>query len=228
MATVWLIRVLAPLMGLAILAFTLPQLLTAPERAASLPAGFRLRGLALELVDTKADLEQIQAKYKSDNKTIESEITMDFALGIPVYLITFVSIGLWLFRHQELPFNLALAAAIVICVTAAAGFDVLENLNILGAVHHPPTSIPDQIRHAAIMKWLLLCITLLFTATPFLWSRSWFAVVGLIYLASAVVGIVGLIGPRWLVQIMFVLMGLALIPTGEAVWRLTAKTLLAP
>jgi hypothetical protein len=47
------------------------------------------------------------------------------------------------------------------------------------------------------------------------------ALVGLIYVSAAVIGIAGLAGPRRLVQFMFMLMGLGLSLTGEAVYYLT-------
>ena len=72
------------------------------------------------------------------------------------------------------------------------------------------------------MKWFLLCVSLLITSVPFLLSKNGpIALVGLVHVIAAVIGIAGVAGPRRLVQFMFMLMGLALSLTGEAIYQLT-------
>jgi hypothetical protein len=219
----WIIRILAPLVGLAILAQTLSKLpRSPPANAPALPEGFRLRGLALELVSSESDLVRIKERYRSDKADIRREINLDFAVAIPAYLILFVLIGCWMVFRGDSAIGMTVGAALILSITLAACFDIRENFGILAALAPHDASVVDVIRHASLVKWFLLCVSLLIVSLPLLLSKNApIALVGLIYVSAAVIGIAGLAGPRRLVQFMFMLMGLGLSLTGEAVYYLT-------
>jgi hypothetical protein len=222
----WIIRILAPLVGLAILAQTLSKLpKSPPANAPALPEGFRLRGLALELVSSESDLVRIKERYLSDKADIRQEIHLDFAVAIPAYLILFVFIGCWIMLHWDSAAGMTLGAALILFAALAACFDIRENFGILAVLAPHDESAVSVIRHASLVKWFLLCVSLLITSVPLLLSKNVpLAIVGLVYVSAAVIGIAGLAGPRRLVQFMFVLMGLALSLTGEALYHLTKIT----
>ena len=219
----WIIRILAPLVGLAILAQTLSKLpRSPPPNVPALPEGFRLRGLALELVSSEPDLVTIKERYRSDKADIRQEINLDFAVAIPAYLILFVLIGCWMVFRWDSAIAVIVGATLVLFITLAACFDIRENFGILAALAPHDASVVDVIRHASLVKWFLLCVSLLITSLPLVLSKNApIALVGLIHVSAAVIGIAGLAGPRRLVQFMFMLMGLGLSLTGEAIYYLT-------
>src|SRR3977135_4010908 len=117
----WLIRILAPLVGLTILAQTLSKLLRSPPaNAPPLPEGFRMRGLALELVSSESDLARIKERYLSDKADIRKEIHLDFAVAIPAYLILFVLVGCWIVFHCDSATGVTAGAALILSATLAA------------------------------------------------------------------------------------------------------------
>jgi hypothetical protein len=214
---IWIIRILAPLLGVGTLALTLPDLLGSPW--SGLPQGYRLPGIALDLArDSRTVLKLFRAK-KPDGTTpttraFRRDLKLDQYIVVPLYILLFVAVGLWLVGGTAL-YARWLGIAGMVCVALAGLFDTLENIRtfrVLDAVDDPPLAdaVVDRMRQASVAKWAFIAGTLVFLSVPFLVNpRS--IVVGVISLLTAVVFAVGLAGHRPLVEWGFGSMGLTLL-----------------
>ena len=203
-------RFVAPLAGLMLLLITLPRLLG----PAALPRGFHLPGLLLELVETEDEVEAVKRVTPPD--TIRQALKFDNFVFIPLYTLIFLVLGYWLAGRAQ-PFALALGIMVCVGVVVMAGFDVLENARTYEVLKASSPQVVDAIRHAALVKWSILFALALVLSLPFLRSGGWLFLVGLLYLVTAAVGLLGVVWFRPLVQWGFMLTGLSLLVTGEAV-----------
>jgi hypothetical protein len=212
---IWFLRVAAPLGGLAVLGATVPKLLGSHP----LPGGFRLPVIALELVENVEQVNHIKGVLSPDE--IRRALNFDLYAFIPLYVALFLALSYWLIR-RDIPYAYFLGIAVGSCVVGAAVFDVIENAQTFSALRELDQLAVDRIRQAALVKWSLFFVMMALLAVPFAWRGGWvFAVAG-VYLAAAGVGVMGVIGNRPLIEWAFALVGLALIPTGEAI-RLVAE-----
>jgi hypothetical protein len=209
----WFIRIYAPLAGCLLLLVTVQSFI---QPVKNLPRGFRKKALALELVQDTDEVSQILKVYKPED--IRRDLKFDTFAFIPLYVLLFLSLGFW-FKGRELPAASAFALAIGICIVAAGLFDVLENLRQCAILENLDQSGVDRIRQAALAKWFLLFLTTAILSIPFLWRGNWVVMLGLLYLATAIVGCIGVFfeSHRTLIEWGFSLLSVALLLTGEAI-----------
>lgn len=219
----WFIRVVAPLAGLVLFRIT-PQLL-----APSPPGldGFHSPVIALELVENEQQVRDILAVYEQRNpqpaaEQIRREIQLDNWVIIPVYTLLFLAFSLWL-SGSDRPRARALVIALVAGAVGAAASDLAENASILAALESLSQPVVDSIRQASLVKWALLAVLIGLLAVPFLTHKGWVRIVGLLYLLAGVVGLGGVLWQRPLLEWFFALMGLALLPSGEAIRAMTGS-----
>jgi hypothetical protein len=180
-----------------------------------LPGGFHRQALALELVRNPDDIEQITRVYPPPE--VNRDLMLDTSVFIPLYVLLFLSISLWL-AGSHVPRPLLLAGVIAACVLLAGAFDVAENLRQWAILERADQAGADRVRHAALVKWFLLFFMTAVLSLPFLRRRSWVRTVGILYLLTAAVGITGVLDASRhpLIEWGFTILGLALLPTGEA------------
>ena len=215
----WFLRVAAPLAGLAILGMTLPKLLGSQPLPGG--SGFRLRVIALELVENEDQVNKIQRVYPPNE--IRAELNLDLYVIIPLYVALFIALSYWLIR-RNMPYAYFLGTTLASCVVGAALFDVTENLQTFSALRELDQLIVDHIRQAAFVKWSLFFVMMGLLAVPFAWRGGWVLAVAGVNLAAASVGVLGLIWYRPLIEWAFALIGLALVPTGEAIRTIAKRT----
>jgi hypothetical protein len=211
---VWVVSTLG---GLAIFLGTVWRLL----RSRPLRSGFRLPALALELVQDEEQVKAIEEKYPPER--IRRDLRLDLFVFIPLYLALFLALGYWLLRSDALPYAHLLGIAASLCVAGAALFDVLENLRTFSVLRQLNQSGVDRIRRAALAKWSLFFVMMALLAIPFAWQGGWLLIVAAIYLIAAGTGIIGLVWHRPLIEWAFALVGLALAPTGEAIYAIAER-----
>jgi len=209
----WFIRIFAPLGG-CLLLLTAVQSFIKPVK--DLPRGFRKKALALELVQNTDEAEQILKVYKPEE--VNRDLKFDTFAFIPLYVLQFLALSIWL-KGRDVPYASVLAIAIGACIVLAGLFDVLENLGQWAILKKLDQAGVNRIRQAALLKWFLLFLTMACLSIPFLWRRNWVVLVGLLYLATAAIGLLGVFSSsqRPLIEWAFSLLGVALLLTGEAI-----------
>jgi hypothetical protein len=209
-------RYAAPIAGVLLLFATLPNLL----KATTLPRGFHIPGLLLELVENEDEVKAVE-KVKLPDK-IRRDLWIDTLGFIPFYTFLFLVIGYWLMK-RDVPFAFALGVIACVGIVLVAGFDLLENARIFSVLKASSPQLVDGIRHAALGKWGLMFALVLMISYPFLRSGGWLLAVGLVYLIAAVVGLLGVFWHRPLVEWGFMLVALSMLVSGEAVRYIPAK-----
>lgn len=89
--------------------------------------------------------------------------------------------------------------AAVVCATAAAVFDVVENINIAALLDAAEIKayMVRNVAAAGFGKWLLVSLSTLILSLVFL-RGDWLALLGALYLLITVLGVYGLLrDPRW-------------------------------
>jgi patatin-related protein len=114
-------------------------------------------------------------------------------------------------------------ALLLVCVIGAGMFDWRENERIAIAVATLDQQAVSAIREAAFVKWVLFCAIMICLGAAFLAHRGAVRILGIVYLAVAASGILGLLVDGRLLELFFGLIGLALIPTGAAIWEIAIQ-----
>jgi len=217
-AITWLVRCLAPLLGAGILFLTVPKLFRPPPRG--LPAGQRLPGVSLEVAKNAEEAADIITNVPRPTHEIRRELRLDQYLIIPLYVLLFVALGVWL-TSRRLPLAGGLGVAVCVLIGLAAYFDGQENrrtfyvLDALdaGSLKNSPV---EQMRRASLLKWGFIAAALGVVSVAFFLSGRCL-VVAFIYLLAALSFAIGISLYRPGLEWGFALMGLALLPTGEAI-----------
>ena len=216
MCFVW---VVASFGGLAVFVLIVRKLFD----SRTLPGGFRMPAIALELVRDEKQLEDLLREYPSWKA--HKDLKMDLFVFIPVYVLLFGTLVYSLAWGGTLPYTPFLGIAVFLCIVGAALCDVVENLRTFAVLRTPNRAAVRRVRRAACIKWSLLFIAMALLAIPFAWQGGWFLIVATLYLAAAGVGALGLIRHPPLIEWAFALIGLALVPTGEALFAMVGKML---
>lgn len=172
-------------------------------------SGFTNRVLAMELVRTNRDVQEIVGELGDPNREVmRGKVQKDF-LFIPSYALLFAALG-WLLGRSHYRFAIWIGAAIAACAAGAAAFDVLENLRIFHVLDARLTdttqTMLDTLRSASLVKWAFVFIAMaLLSPIGFLrrelftlpigspWLAAVFGVIiALAYLLAAVIGLIGL------------------------------------
>jgi hypothetical protein len=182
--------------------------------------------LAVEVLDSAQRghdlLGQPPAVGENENEpraAIRDQMHRDFVF-IAAYGLLFMAMSL-LLAGQSFRGAVWLAAAAGACAVAAAIFDVRENLNIL---HFLSLSVPTDadaraIRCVALMKWGLIAATMALLSSLFFGRGHWLlTAIGVLFVATAVIGFSGLVCQRALDQI-FLPMGPVLVATAFVCFR---------
>lgn len=206
----------APIAGVMLLFMTLPKLL----KPTTLPRGFHLSGILLELVENEDEVEAVKKVKPPDS--IRRDLWGDTLAFIPFYTFLFLVIGYWLMK-RDVPLAFALGVVACIGTVLVAGFDLLENARIFSVLKASSPQLVDGIRHAALGKWGLMFALVLMISYPFLRSGGWLLLVGLVYLLASIVGLLGVFWHRPLVEWGFMLVALSMLVSGEAVRYIPAK-----
>ena len=215
MGSVWVIGTLG---GLGIFSTSVWRLLGSRR----LPGGFRLRAIALELVRDEGQLRNLLKECCYPPDKAEKDLKLDDRILIPAYAILFVALTVSLLRSGALPNSLG--AAVLLCVTGAALSDYWENHRARAVLRARDQTTLDRLRPVAYAKWALLFVLMALLAVAFARQGGWFVIVAAIYLATAGVGSLGLLGRRPpLVEWAFALMRLALAVTGAALLLAIAR-----
>ena len=94
---------------------------------------------------------------------------------------------------------LVLSVVVVMTGTAAALADIIENKRILAILNMPSGDQAEKqavrIRRAAVLKFTMIFITIAVLALTFLLRTDLSSIIGYLYLAGALMGIVGLASP---------------------------------
>lgn len=211
---VWILRVAAPLGGLAILLATVPRLFE-PE----VFRGFHLPMVALELVENEEEVERVMDEL--GEQKIRSNLNADYVF-IGIYTLALLRLGFWLFR-RDMPRARPLGLLLGLCTLGAASFDVVENARTSAMLDDTSRTVIDGVRHAALAKWALFFAATGVLAAVFLPRKGWGLVAGGFCLAISVLGALGLVWQRSLIEYAFILVGLALAPSGEALRELSER-----
>lgn len=214
----WIVRIVAPLLGLGILFLTVPKLLCPPPPG--LPEGQCLPGVSLESARNTEEVTNIIGKVPRPTDEVRKELRIDQYLSIPIYVLLFVALGVWLTSRNQ-PLAVVFGIAVIICIVLAAHFDYKENnrtFSVLSAFDTQSLndSAVKQMQQASLLKWGLIAAALAIMSVPFFQSGR-LIVVACIYALATISFAIGIMGYRPGLEWGFALMGLALLPTGEAI-----------
>lgn len=149
--------------------------------------------LAMEMARDMRDVEAVVGReVGGGDRELMAELQYtDFAF-IFAYWAEFLLISYLLSRRERffnlfpIPVPKVLAAAAGLCATAAAAFDVVENLAILRVLKHTAEPLYDglarQIYSAAIWKWGLLFVAMFLLSFVFIGRRDWASARGVLYM----------------------------------------------
>jgi hypothetical protein len=171
-------------------------------------SGFTKHVLAIELVRTNSDVQEIVGELGDPNREVmRGKVQKDFFF-IPAYALLFAALG-WLLGRSNYRFAIWVGAAIVACAAGAAVFDVIENLRIFGVLDarlaDATQAMVDSLRSASLVKWAFVFISIALLSPIVFLRRELFtlpigpprlaAVFGVIIaLAYLLAGFIGLIG----------------------------------
>lgn len=209
-------RVAALFAGMLLLFMTLSKLL----KPTTLPRGFHIPGILLELAESEDEVEAVKQVKPPDE--IRKDLWNDTLIFIPLYTFLFFVIGLWL-TGRGVPFAFQLGIATCVGTVVMAAFDLLENMRISEAIKASSPQIVESIRHAALVKWGILFGLVLMVSYPFLRAGGWLLIFGTLFLITSVVGLLGVFWHRPLVEWGFMLVGLSLLVMRVAVQHIPAR-----
>ena len=177
-----------------------------------IPGGFRSWLTAIRFASSKAEIEKIIGQRGDARRDAMQESIMAEFLFIAVYWLLFMAMSriLYLsatsFERSPVAFGdhspycaLALSIIVVLTGTAAALTDIVENKGILKILDMPSNDEAEKqagkIRRAAVLKFTMVFITIAVLALTFLLRTDSISIIGYLYLAGALMGIVGLASP---------------------------------
>lgn len=202
-----LVGISSCVIGSVILLWTLSALLSPPPD--SLPPGFHLLGLALELPASPDEVGRINPQLKDQ---VKNGLWADSFLVVPVYVLLFVAQGVLLRRNG---WNV-IGIGVIVCAVLAGLADEIENSRqvVLLQANHPTDPQVLHVYIAASFKWALLGVVMLLLGTA-AWERDgWWKLASSVSFSSAALLLMGIGVHRPLVQYGFTLMGLALVAVG--------------
>ena len=191
-----------------------------------LEGGVRRPVLALELARTVPGADQAVARA-GGVEGVRKHLRGD-RVFIGVYVILYALLGVLLSRRIEGPLCwVAVAGVAAVALTGA--LDVLENGRIAAFVGASPTGadrapLVDAMRSASLLKWAAFFLAVALLGVPLWHSGGPRAAVGALYLLVAVVGAVGLAGPRAAIEWALTLSLAAAAPSLAAMWTLWRGT----
>lgn len=186
--------------------------------------------VALELANTTDEVAGIVGKADSENrKTARNGIKWDFVL-IAAYWLLLVSLSVLLVQ-RDLSFGAWFAVLAAVCVTAAAQMDFLENLRLYTLLDTPPDELEVQavhdVRDAARLKFGLIFVAAASLSPVFLWRTDWWLFgIGVLFVLSAAVGLLGLWQYRAAVDWAFLLTILGVLAIAVAFNRVPRESLM--
>lgn len=171
-------------------------------------SGFTKHVLAIELVKTTSDVQEIVGELGDPNREVmRGKVQKDFFF-IPSYALLFAALG-WLLGRSNFRFAIWVGAAIVACAAGAAVFDVIENLRIFHVLDarlaDTTQTMLDSLRSASLVKWALVFIAMALLSPIVFLRREMFTlpiaprltavfrvIIALAYLLAAIIGLIGL------------------------------------
>lgn len=147
--TVWLLGFLA---SIAVLAFGIWLQVSLAQhwtRPATLPHGINNPVLAMQMAQPPWPVEILAPGQNMAEMTRQQYIDFGY---IPSYIALFISIGI-LQWHSDRRWIAALGLVSMVLILIAAGFDVAENLAILGVTAQHDASAWASIRPHSLVKW---------------------------------------------------------------------------
>jgi len=167
---------------------------TGPKTAATLPLGLKSPGLAIEFAEfdkIKGFLGELVNGDSPMRQKIRQGLYGDYVF-IAMYWLLFAGMSALLIGRNH---AWAVVAGVIaaVCATGAAIFDVVENLStaaLLDAAEIQPALVRNVVS-AGFGKWFLLFLATLILSLVFL-RKDWLALLGVLYILIAVIGIYGL------------------------------------
>lgn len=209
-----------------------------------LSSGFSNRVLAIELVRTTSDVQEIVGELGNPNREVmRDKVQKDFFF-IPAYALLFAALG-WLLGRSNYRFAIWVGAAILACAAGAAVFDVIENLRIFHVLDarlaDTTQTMLDGLRSASLIKWVFVFVAMALISPIVFVRRDLFtlpigppplaAIFGVIiaaaYLLAAIVGMIGL-QQHPLIEKASIFMSLALLLTVLLLLLITVFTRARP
>ena len=188
-----------------------------PPGPAKLARNFTMRGLAMELAESPADVELLlgdqNGKKNENNRRVMRRIqAADFAF-IAAYWMLFTLASV-LLAERHFPLATVIAVVATIFATVAAVCDVWEDVfiikitrSLLDASAQP---LIDHCRTAALWKWNLLFLAMILLSSLFLGRTDWRSWTGVVLaIPGLLTGTAGIYG-------------LLTLPSGGAVQKATA------
>lgn len=102
-----------------------------------------------------------------------------------------------LFAGRNFPGAYRFGIAAGFCITAAALFDVFENIYIAQMLSLVPTDnghdVLNKLRYASLVKWTLIFVTTTLLSPLFLWRNDWIVLIGYLFVLATGLGLSGLL-----------------------------------
>lgn len=157
--------------------------------------GFRSPIVALQFASSPKEFVSIVGDTHSTNRVVaQKSLTIDYVF-ITFYWLLFINMAVLLAR-RNFPGAFWLGIATGICITAAALFDVFENIH---TSHIFPLSLTDndnhmllKIHYSSLAKWMLIFVTTFLVSSLFLWRNDWILCIGILFIVTTVIGLSGL------------------------------------
>jgi len=211
------VKITVRLVGILAILFLLYSVWMGKMRSAELPGGYESPVLALELVKSGADIDLInKADGGRARAFIRSNVYKDFGLAF-LYVLTFGSLSLVLARITS-PKSKWIGWTATIFIVLAGFLDLLENSRMQEAIaltQGATDSLAQAIRYSSLAKWTALYLFALFVGVVLFTRSGWLLGIGLCFLATAVIGLSGvifnLLDPRfyWMFPTSLLTIGLA-------------------
>lgn len=172
-------------------------------------SGFSNRVLAMELVRTTSDVQEVVGDLGDPNREVMRDNVQKDFFFIPSYGLLFAALG-WLLGRSEYRLAIWVGAAIVVCAVGAGAFDVLENLRIFRVLDarlaDTTPAMVESLRAASLVKWALVFISMALLSPIVFMRQELFAlpigpprlafvfgvIIALAYLLAAITGMIGL------------------------------------
>lgn len=156
--------------------------------------------LSLELPRSADDVKTIVGDDGDERRAVmRAGLVHDSLFFIPGYTFFFLGASWLLSQRTHWHGFVWLGFAAGLCALGAAVCDYVENQHMLALLNAPlaqvraTQSMVDHTRYFSLAKWGLSFVTLLLLSALFLWKRHWYVqAVGVLYLLTALVGLLGL------------------------------------
>lgn len=155
--------------------------------------------LSLELPHSANDVEAIVGKGQELRNVMRARLVHDSLFFIPGYTFFFLAASWLLSQRTHWSGFIWLGLAAGLCALGVAVCDYVENRHILALLNAPldqgrdTQSMVDQTRYFSLAKWALSFLTIGLLSALFLWGRPLYVqAVGVLYLLTALVGVMGL------------------------------------